>query len=257
MLGHLLFIIIYILLFILISIIFDKTEKKGIDSEEDYFKESDNTIKRSFSWVMEDNLRSYELQCDIIFNKETVIEAKKDLLNIKQPSKIVFTSFNDYLNITKFQVLHENFGYGCREIEQITNYLIKYANDHYFSNYQIAVLILSFVQDQNIKFSEDEDSTGYLEYLRYPIETIYDKTGDCDCKTILACALFKRLGFRVAFAIMPGHAALAISMNTVPFFSNFKMNGAYWFYCETTGDDWKPGQIPDIININEIYLEEI
>jgi len=35
------------------------------------------------------------------------------------------------------------------------------------------------------------------------------------------------------------------------------MNGTSWFYCESTGDNWKPGQIPDSFNFNSIKIREI
>jgi len=216
----------------------------------------DSKIRR-FSWIVNDNIQSYSLQCEININRNNVFDAKAELLQDYPPSKVVFTSDEDYFNLANYEILHERFGIGCDEVAQITNYLKNYADEHYFSNYQFSNLILSFVHEQNIKYSSDEDSTGYLEYSRFPLETVYDQTGDCDCKTILAIALFKKLGFRVAFALMPGHAALAISTESIPFFSNFIMNGTGWFYCESTGDNWKPGQLPESFDKNLIKVKEI
>jgi len=212
---------------------------------------------RNFSWILEDNIRTHFLNCEISLRLKEVAEAKAKLLNDNPPSKIYFTSDEDYFNISRIQILDEDYGYISLEIEQIADYLVYYANKEMISSYQLTNLILSFVHEQNIKYSFDEDSTGYREYLRFPIETIFDQTGDCDCKAILSCALFKKLGYRVALALMPGHAALAISSNSDLSFTNFYYNGTYWFYCESTGDSWKPGQLPGFIDQSSIILREV
>src|SRR5690606_27041196 len=96
--------------------------------------------------------------------------------------------------------------------QQIINYLVEYAQTEFLSNYEIANISLSFVHEQCIRYQYDHESKNTLEYFRFPIETIYDTVGDCDCKAILASAIFKALGYDVAFALMTGHAALAISL---------------------------------------------
>lgn len=255
MLEQILIIIFFILIIKAVSWLVDRTshsKPKKITPEE-----TENTEIRKFFWVVEDNLQSYSLNCEVKINLANVEEAKAALLTTEQPSKIKFSCEDDYFNISRIEILHEKFGLDSQEIRQIADYLRETADKNFMSSYQFANLILSFVHEQNIKYSYDEDSTSYIEYFRFPIETIYDTTGDCDCKAILACSLFKKLGYRVAFALMPGHAALAISTESAPFFGNFEMNGTSWFYCESTGDDWKPGQIPSNIYTNQVILREI
>jgi len=257
MLEQISLIILFVFFIKLISWLFDSSKLPAPKPEETQPEGSNDTEKRTFFWVVDDNIQTHTLQCEVNIDRSAVKEAKAELLNVSPPSKVIFTGNEDYFALSKIEILHDRFGIGSKEIEQITNYLKNYSDAHYFSNYQFAILILSFVHEQNIKYSYDEDSTGYLEYARFPLETIYDTTGDCDCKAILASALFKKLGFRVAFALMPGHAALAISTESAPFFANFDLNGTSWFYCESTGDNWKPGQLPDQIDFNSVKLNEI
>lgn len=254
MIEQIILIIIFILFIKGISKLFDR-EIVSIPKPSPDEIVSDDV--RNFNWIVDDNIQSYSLHCKVKIDSHVVQEAKAELLNNYTPSKVIFTEEEDYFYLSKYEILHDRFGIGSKEIEQITNYLRDYADEHYFSNYQFANLILSFVHEQNIKYSYDEDSTGYFEYLRFPLETIYDVTGDCDCKAILACALFKRLGYRVAFVISPGHAAIAISIEPSLFFANYEMNGTNWFYCETTGDFWNPGELPDNINFKKVRLKEI
>lgn len=257
MIEQVLLIILFVFFFKFISSIFDKSELTKPKPEEIRPEDNGLSAKKNFSWIVNDNIHTYNLKCEVNIDKSIYDEAKVELLNDSPPSKVIFTRDDDYFILSYYEIMHDKFGIGSNEIEQISNYLRKFADEHYFSNYHFAVLILSFVHEQNIKYSYDEDSTGFLEYARFPIETIYDTTGDCDCKAILASTLFKKLGFRVAFALMPGHAALAVSTDTAPFYSNFEMNGTNWFYCESTGENWKPGEIPQGIIKSKIQLKEI
>ena len=65
------------------------------------------------------------------------------------------------------------------------------------------------------------------------------------------------MGFDVAFLLMPGHAAIAVSAEGIKAASNVIVNGKRWYYCETTGQYWKAGQMPNGINWREIKLYEL
>lgn len=43
---------------------------------------------------------------------------------------------------------------------------------------------------------------------------------------------------------LPSHAALAVSMDSAPFYSNFEMNCTSLFYFVSTGDNWKSVELP-------------
>lgn len=253
--GEIIIIIFFILLIKGLSSLFDSPSQQPSKPGSTPDNYSDT---RNFQWVLQDSIQQHLLSCEVKLNISNAENAKDDLLNeYSQPSKLYFTSDSDYFNIAQVQVLHESFGIGSKEIEQIANYLEDYADKQMMSNYQLANLILSFVHEQNIKYSYDEDSTGHIEYMRYPIETIFDTTGDCDCKAVLASTLFKKLGYSVAFALMPGHAALAVTSESAPFYSNLVFHGKNWFYCESTGDNWKPGELPNSFSQLDIRLKEL
>lgn len=255
-LGQIIVLIAFFLIIKGISALIDNPEKRPGEPEPSP-EIPGETDSRLFQWTFEDNLKLHFLSIEIKIRKEDATSAKSDLISDTHPSKVLFTSEEDYFILAKLQILHDNYGLGSYEIEQITEYLKEYADREMLSNYQYANLILSFVHEQNIKYSYDKDSTGYPEYLRYPIETIYDRTGDCDCKAVLACTLYKKLGYEVAFALMPGHAALAITTQADFSYSNYYYNGKYWYYCEATGNKWKPGELPDNIRTSSISIKEI
>lgn len=73
----------------------------------------------------------------------------------------------------------------------------------------VAREIVKFVQDV-IEYQYDSETTGQEEYPRYPIETLYERQGDCKDTSILMAALLKELGYEVGLLYLPGHAAVAI-----------------------------------------------
>ena len=135
--------------------------------------------------------------------------------------------------------------------------------------YQFA---LDFVQEPNIHYCVDEQSASIefaKEYMRIPDETLFDKEGDCDCKSALATALFRAMGKNVLYLISVklGHAAVAIECND-QWLEIIKPNdvdqvvceheGKRFIICETTGDGYRIGHLKDSESIQDfetkIYL---
>ena len=100
---------------------------------------------------------------------------------------------------------------------------------------------------------------------------MFDKRGDCDCKAVLAAALFRNAGYRVAFIMSNEHAAIAVACPSEWFrISNadylkkenqalVDKDGAFYYFCETTGDSFRIGDFgtsshPEDFN-NYIFLK--
>lgn len=219
--------------------------------------ETEETTNRNFFWDKIGISKSYRLNTTVVIRNDAFLLAREEYLNYN-PSKIFMRSSKEYFDIAYKEIMHAEFGAFNYEISQVAKYLTDFANSELLSDIEFAGLILSFTHEQCIAYQYDKESTGHDEYMRLPLETLYDAVGDCDCKAILASSLFKTLGFRVAFALMPGHAALAITLpNDELTFSNFIWKGEKWFYCESTGDYWSPGIMPDDIDPYEVELMEI
>ena len=63
-------------------------------------------------------------------------------------------------------------------------------------DYEMYDLLLKFCQN-NIKYVVDEESQSIgciPEYFRFAGESLFDREGDCDCKSVLAYKLFEMLG---------------------------------------------------------------
>lgn len=213
-------------------------------------------IEKFFSWTSNLFTNSYDLAVSLKIKTETYQSAQIELLE-GIPSKTIMYSDDDCFKISSRQILSEDYGFRSEAVEQLCQYFISVYNEKSLTEYELAVVILNFVQEQCIKYEYDLDSKGHIEYFRFPVETIVDETGDCDCKAILAASLFKRIGYRVAFALLPGHAAIMLSLQTMKNYANLSWNGSDWFFCETTGDGWNPGFLPEGYQISDLNIMEL
>ena len=71
-----------------------------------------------------------------------------------------------------------------------------------------------FVQTA-IDYQTDKDTKGVTEYWRYPLETLYDKKGDCEDGAILLAALLYAAGYDGGIYLLPGHAVGAVSISSI------------------------------------------
>lgn len=81
------------------------------------------------------------------------------------------------------------------------------ARRHGLTRFQIANLVLALVQE-GIQYRHDGDSTKqfpggpYREYGRFPLETIHDGVGDCECTSLLCTSILSYLGFDAALILV-------------------------------------------------------
>ncbi len=118
-----------------------------------------------------------------------------------------------------------------------------------YSDADLAREAVRFVQEV-IEYEYDKNTTYIDEYPRYPVETLYERVGDCEDTSILLAALLRELGFEVGLLSLPGHAAVAL--RTTDDYSDgpyYSFNGKRYLYIESTG-------IRDIGEIPKDYLNE-
>jgi hypothetical protein len=106
-----------------------------------------------------------------------------------------------------------------------------------------ANFVLTFVL--SIKYTYDNVSEGPNDYWRFPVETLYDETGDCEDTAILFASIMEAMGYDAIILILPGHCAVGLDVSgaTGTYYSVFSKQ---YYYCETAGDagDWVVGKIP-------------
>jgi len=129
-------------------------------------------------------------------------------------------------------------------IDQMIQQINQAAIEEGFTEKEKVNFVIAFVQ--SLPYTEDDVTTPWDEYPRYPVETLFDRGGDCEDTSILVMALLDRLGYDVALLILEGedHAAVGISIGGV-YGSYYEYEDKEYLYLETTGDGWKIGEMPD------------
>ena len=174
-------------------------------------------------------------------------------------------TFSTQLSLSKEKYAHYK-GLGHSNLN-----LVKYATDSYnrkvireiaagikeqgeslgFTNYETMMLAASFVQ--TLPYITDKESVGEDEYVRYPIETLVDRGGDCEDKSILLAALLREIGCEVVLMEFPNHVAVGVEANRDDAYGSYaSYGGKKYFYLESTASGWELGEIPSEFDLNRI-----
>ncbi|MBT3865814.1 hypothetical protein HOF78_01780 [Candidatus Woesearchaeota archaeon] len=115
---------------------------------------------------------------------------------------------------------------------------------------------VSYIEDAKLNFDD---------YPKYPVETLVEQNGDCEDTSYLMASLLGTLGFKTILLRYDDHIAIAVDpikltdlglpeswfeqTGTEAIFAQnplkFEYNGSTYFYVETTGKNWKIGEVPE------------
>ena len=157
------------------------------------------------------------------------------------------TDFDDYVKLS----LDSRDDY---YIENIVESLEEAADDKRFSKYETVEFVISFVQ--SLPYTEDDVETSWDEYPRYPIETLFDRGGDCEDTSILVAALLDEMNYDVCLIFLKNeeHCAIGIAGGEGISGKYYEVDGTKYYYLETTGEDWEIGEIPSSIVDHTAYI---
>ena len=146
--------------------------------------------------------------------------------------------------------------------------------EHNLPYYEIFNLVTNFCQWQ-VDYEKDEESSelgGAKEYVRFAIESLKDKNGDCDCYSALAYKILKKLNLqnddiKYAYTFESGdtgkHAFILLKKNgTIPFPNSIKsaaipkLGGNEYVFCECTIRPWKIGN-SDQFEVDQIQIIDL
>lgn len=126
-----------------------------------------------------------------------------------------------------------------KEIAQMIN---ETAHNAGFTERETVNYVIAFVQ--SLPYAADNVSAPGNDYPKYPIETLFERGGDCEDTSILTAALLDQMGYDVALLILynANHCAVGITIDSSG--SYYEYNGTKYYYIETTGEGWRIGEIP-------------
>jgi hypothetical protein len=142
-------------------------------------------------------------------------------------------------------------------IQSLAEELNETTNSEGYNSYDQVSFVLAFVQ--SLPYTSDNVTEGYNEYPRFPIETLVDGGGDCEDTSILFATLTLILGYGTVYINPPDHYAVGILGD--------HLGGTYWtypkdsnktyYFCETTGNGFKIGELPDEFQGESAYIYPI
>jgi len=207
----------------------------------------DNLVMREFSW--EYGGGSYTLRLDIDYsdvqyakNYYTPHERTSERPEHERDKTFVTLSYTD--------------PHMAEYMEEMVNSLIdSYEQNHAeIEAYDFLNYILVFTQ--NIEYRSDLDSTGYEEYWKFPLETIFDRCGDCEDTAILFVAIAHQcrdileFDYRLSLQLMPDHACAGVVISTP---EEYQKNPDGFIFGETTATGYDLGEIPD--KVKDYFLD--
>jgi len=105
-----------------------------------------------------------------------------------------------------------------------------------------ACLVSAFIQ--SLPYISDV-YTGYDEYPKYPVETFFEKNGDCENTSYLTASIIRAMNIDTVLILLPGHMAVGVWADCNNSGTYYKLNERCYYYIETTGENWNLGDIPD------------
>jgi len=136
----------------------------------------------------------------------------------------------------------ENITYVTYEdkfIKEVADKVLAKAKEN---SYCEACLATAFIQ--SLPYVDDV-YTGYDEYPKYPLETLFEKNGDCEDTSYLTAAVIGAMNIDTKIVLLPGHMAVAVWVSCDASGTYYKIGDKCYYYLETTGDEFQLGDIPD------------
>ena len=127
-------------------------------------------------------------------------------------------------------------------LKSIAEQIKSQCDEYGFDESQYLLETINFVQ--SIPYKLDSESKGVEDYSKYPIETLYERNGDCEDSSILLAGIVRELGYDVIYIwYLDGHMAVGIKCDGYDGL-NFEYEGEDYYYIETTGTGWNIGEEP-------------
>ena len=129
-------------------------------------------------------------------------------------------------------------------LQKLAQVFVNTSEDNGYNDADTIYLIISFVQHLN--YLSDLATTGYDEYPKFPLETLYDKGGDCEDTSILLASLLKELGYGAVLIAFDDHMGVGIKgADDLPGYSLTDDSGIKYYYIEATSPGWLIGDVPE------------
>jgi len=140
-------------------------------------------------------------------------------------------------------------------IERVASYLDEVAAAKGLDDYQKIDFTLAFVQ--SFTYVGDNVTAALDEYPRYPVETLFDREGDCEDTSILLAAILNEMGYDVALLLFEEFDHIGLGVNIPPGHDVFGNSWIYedrrYWYLDTSGGK-SIGWCPEPYDVMSAYV---
>lgn len=156
--------------------------------------------------------------------------------------------FQYYRNLPRYYKDKEYLNYindpmNDQYISMIADNLTEIGNRRGYSQGELIRETVNFVQ--SLEYIEDETSTEKKEWPKYPLETLYERSGDCEDFSILLAGILSKMGYGTALIKYDDHMAVGLKSDMTLSGTAFTYEGNYYYYIETTNPGWEIGEMPE------------
>jgi len=138
-------------------------------------------------------------------------------------------------------------------IKVLVNEFREIAEAKRWTDRQLANFVASFVQ--SLPYTIDYETKSRDEYPRYPIETLFDRGGDCEDTSILVATLLDSLGINVILLHLEADKHIAVGVDVPNTYGTYweYLGDKYW-YLETTAEGFSIGDYPKELESERAYI---
>lgn len=171
----------------------------------------------------------------------------------KYSLNIPVDAVNIYKNINRKDIFGYSYYVTHEEDDEYMNALSNVfkntVKEKGYSEGDLINLAVSFVQ--SLAYVSDKIGTGYDEYPKFPLETLFDKGGDCEDSSILLASILRELGYGTVLVMTDDHMGVGIKTSGL---GNFQYMGVGFYYIETTSTGWDVGELPSELEGKKIKI---
>jgi len=139
-------------------------------------------------------------------------------------------------------------------IDELAETFTATADDENFDETETVNYVAAFIQ--SFSFAEDYVYGTWDTHPQYPLETLFDREGDCGDTSILTAAILDAMGYDTALIFFEEarHAAVGVANAGVVYGDHYTHNETKYFYLETTNDGWELGVKPPSLESEHVHI---
>lgn len=139
-------------------------------------------------------------------------------------------------------------------ISQMAEELLSTASSEDYTDAETVNYVATFIH--RMLNTEEAITAPWDGHPKYPVETLVDLGGDSEDTSILTAAVLHEMGYDVALIFFEDlkHAIVGVGPGDGIFGAYYESHGTRYFFIETTGDGWKVGEKPTILDPEQVYV---